>query len=145
MARRPNQPASEQLQEAQLAELRERLARIPRHELEIFYRATHNACRYVNRLPSARLIQELVQAWKELRQWPWAKFARSRAFSIYSKTKMATLSDEDILLLTRTLEHYHAYLLASQRQDPRYLELAERLKPKGPEAVKRPAQHRKRG
>ena len=66
---------------------------------------------------------------------------------------MATLSDEDIPLVTRALEHYHAYLIATQRQDPRYLELAERLKRKPPErdesaASKRPAQkttHRKRG
>jgi len=41
---------------------------MPRHQLEIFCRATHNACRYVTRLPSPRLIQEPVQAWKELRQ-----------------------------------------------------------------------------
>ena len=65
---------------------------------------------------------------------------------------MPNLSDDDILLVTRALEHYNAYLLASQRQDPRYLELAERLKRKPPErdesaASKRPAQktvHRKR-
>jgi hypothetical protein len=41
---------------------------MPHHQLEIYYRSTHNACRYVNRLPSPRLVQELVQAWKELRQ-----------------------------------------------------------------------------
>jgi len=65
---------------------------------------------------------------------------------------MITLSDDDIPLVTRALEHYNAYLLATQRQDPRYLELAERLKRKPPErdestAVKRPVQkttHRKR-
>jgi hypothetical protein len=37
------------------------------HQLEIFYRATHNACSFRVRLPSPRLIQELVQAWKVLR------------------------------------------------------------------------------
>lgn len=41
---------------------------MPRHELETFYKATHNACRYVMRLPSPRLIQELVQAWEALRR-----------------------------------------------------------------------------
>ena len=41
---------------------------MPRHELEIFYKATHNACALRVRLPSARLIQELVQAWKILRK-----------------------------------------------------------------------------
>jgi hypothetical protein len=68
MARRPNHPSTEQLGDAELVELRERLAQMPRHQLDIYYRSTHNACRYVNRLPPARLIQELVQAWKELRQ-----------------------------------------------------------------------------
>jgi len=56
-----------QLSEPQLAELRQRLKRMPRHELEIFYKATHNACAYtVGRPPAPRLIQELVQAWKIL-------------------------------------------------------------------------------
>jgi hypothetical protein len=36
--------------------------------LETFYKATHNACRYALRLPSPRLIQELVQAWRALRR-----------------------------------------------------------------------------
>jgi hypothetical protein len=40
---------------------------MPRHELETFYMATHNACRYTLRLPS-QLIQELVQGWKALRR-----------------------------------------------------------------------------
>ena len=51
-----------------MAELRERLAVMPQHELALFYRVTHNACRYEVRLPSPRMIQELVQAWKELRK-----------------------------------------------------------------------------
>jgi hypothetical protein len=46
---------------------------------------------------------------------------------------MTTLSDDDVLLITKALEHYNAYLLATQRQDPRFLELAERLKRKPPE------------
>jgi hypothetical protein len=66
---------------------------------------------------------------------------------------LPTLSEDDIALVTRALEHYNAYLVATQRQDPRYLELVERLKRKPPErdgsaASKRPAQkttHRKRG
>ena len=41
---------------------------MPRHELETFYKATHNACRYVLRVLSPRLIQELVQAWRSLRR-----------------------------------------------------------------------------
>lgn len=70
MARRPNTGSGEQLAAADIQELRRRLEQMPRHDLEIFYRATHNACRYVMRLPSPRLIQELVQAWKILRKYP---------------------------------------------------------------------------
>ncbi len=43
-----------------------RLEALPRYEVETFYKATHNACRYVTRLPSPRLIQGLVQAWRAL-------------------------------------------------------------------------------
>ena len=68
MARRPNSSSQEQLNEVELAELRQRLERMPRFELEIFYKTTHNACAYRVRLPSPRLIQELVQAWKILRR-----------------------------------------------------------------------------
>jgi len=70
MALRPNSPAQEQLTSAELFELRRRLEAMPRHELEIFYKATHNACALRVRLPSPRLIQELVQAWKILRTRP---------------------------------------------------------------------------
>jgi hypothetical protein len=70
MARRPNTGSREQLGPAELVELRRKLEQMSRNELEIFYRATHNACRYVMRLPSPRLIQELVQAWKTLRKYP---------------------------------------------------------------------------
>ena len=68
MARRYSTPAKEKLTREHLEELRGRLEAMPRHELEIFYKATHNACRYALRLPSPRLIQELVQAWKALRK-----------------------------------------------------------------------------
>ena len=68
------------------------------------------------------------------------------------KMALSTFSEEDIPPVIRALEHYHAYLIAAQRQDPRYLDLAERLKRKPPErdesiAIKRPVQkttHRKR-
>jgi len=70
MARRPNTGSQEQLNPSELQELRRTLEKMPRHELEIFYKATHNACAYRLRLPSPRLIQELVQAWKTLRGRP---------------------------------------------------------------------------
>jgi hypothetical protein len=68
VARRLNNPSREQLTADQLQELRRRLAAMPQHELAMFYRSTHNACRYEVRLPSPRMIQELVQAWKQLRK-----------------------------------------------------------------------------
>jgi hypothetical protein len=68
MARRSTSSSKEQLTRAELEELQLKLEAMPRHELETFYKATHNACRYVMRLPSPRLIQELVQAWRALRK-----------------------------------------------------------------------------
>ena len=68
MARRPHSPSQEQLTPSELVELRRKLEAMPQHELEIFYKATHNACAFRVRLPSPRLIQELVQAWKVLRK-----------------------------------------------------------------------------
>ena len=67
MARRFTSPSVEQLTRAELEALRVKLEAMPRHELETFYKATHNACRNALRLPSPRLIQELVQAWRALR------------------------------------------------------------------------------
>ena len=69
MARRPNSGNREQLTAAELGELRKRLTEMPLSNLEIFYRATHHACAYdAMRVPSPRLIQELVTAWKALRK-----------------------------------------------------------------------------
>jgi len=70
MARRPNTGSRETLTAEQLAELRARLTAMKPFELETFYKATHNACRYnVNgRVPCPRAIQEFVQAWKALRK-----------------------------------------------------------------------------
>jgi len=70
MARRPNTGSRETLTVSELEELRTRLGGMKPFELEIFYKATHNACRYsVNgRVPCPRAIQEFVQAWKALRK-----------------------------------------------------------------------------
>jgi hypothetical protein len=68
VARRFNSPSREQLSADELVELRRQLAAMTQHELATFYRATHNACRYDMKLPSPRMIQELVQAWKQLRK-----------------------------------------------------------------------------
>ena len=41
------------------------------------------------------------------------------------------ISEDDAPLIIRALEHYHAYLAATQGQDDRYMQLAKRLKRKG--------------
>jgi len=68
VARRLNSPIREQLTPEELEELRRKLAAMPQHELATLYRSTHNACRYEVKLPSPRMIQELVQVWKQLRK-----------------------------------------------------------------------------
>jgi len=68
MARRRDHPAKEQLSALDLAALRARLETMNVHELTIFYKASHNACQYAVNLPSARMVQELVAAWKVLRR-----------------------------------------------------------------------------
>ena len=68
MARRPDHRAKEQLTATELDELRTRLEAMKVHEVEIYYKASHNACQYSVHLPSPRLVQELVAAWKVLRK-----------------------------------------------------------------------------
>jgi hypothetical protein len=70
MTRKPNVGSREQLTPGELADLRRRLAAMATYELEIFYKAAHNACRYeaAGRVPCPRVIQEMVQAWKLLRR-----------------------------------------------------------------------------
>jgi hypothetical protein len=50
-----------------------------------------------------------------------------------SQMPLPTLTEDDIPLVIRALEHYQAYLVATQRDDARNTDLAERLKRKGPE------------
>jgi hypothetical protein len=67
MAIRPNTGSRAQLTLGELVELRKRLAAMPIHELEIYYKASHNACRYTGTHPaSPRLMQEFVQGWREM-------------------------------------------------------------------------------
>jgi hypothetical protein len=56
------------------------------------------------------------------------------------------LSDEDLALLFKALEHYHAYTVAKNSEDTRYRDLAERLKrkPTEREAAAKPAKNAKR-
>ena len=60
---------NETLSKSELAELRQRLADMKASELEIYYQARHNACRYTGvRVPAPCAVQEFVQAWKQLRR-----------------------------------------------------------------------------
>jgi hypothetical protein len=45
------------------------------------------------------------------------------------------LSDEELKLIVEALEHYYAYTRATQRDDSRYQELADKLKKKGSTSV----------
>jgi hypothetical protein len=70
MARRPEGRKDDVLTRAELLELQQRLARLSIVAVEDFYRSAHHRCSLQPRwLPSARSIQELVQAWKMLRKW----------------------------------------------------------------------------
>jgi hypothetical protein len=61
--------SNERLNDSELAALRQRLSAMPLFELENFYKAVHNACRYTEvRAPAPAVVQEFVQAWKALRR-----------------------------------------------------------------------------
>lgn len=53
-----------------LKALGESLALLSVHAVRDFYERAYNRCRMTGRdFPPARAIQELVQAWKQLRKW----------------------------------------------------------------------------
>lgn len=69
MARRP-QPPDEVLSRKDLVELQRRLSMMGVTAVQDFYRSAHFVCRIGPcHFPSARAIQELVQAWKQMRKW----------------------------------------------------------------------------
>ena len=69
MARRPR-PADKVLSRKDLAELQRRLSMMSQTGVEDFYPSAHMVCRIgPGHFPSARAIQELVQAWKQMRKW----------------------------------------------------------------------------
>jgi hypothetical protein len=70
MARRPNFPKDEPLSENELRELQRRLSLLSMSHVEDFYRESHREyCLNDRTFPAARSIQQLVQAWKQLRKW----------------------------------------------------------------------------
>jgi hypothetical protein len=69
MARSPK-PSEEILTRRDLEELQRRLSMMSMTAVQDFYQYTHSACRiFPGYLPSPRAIQELVQAWKQMRKW----------------------------------------------------------------------------
>jgi len=71
MARRPDSnERDESLTRAELDELRRNLSLLSTPSVLDFYRDAHKECAPA-RKPSARAIQQLVTAWKILRNWKW--------------------------------------------------------------------------
>ena len=71
MARRPDfGKRDEILSEQDVKALRNSLAHLSIGHVQDFYRRAYEQCRLTGRdFPAARAIQELVQAWRQLRKW----------------------------------------------------------------------------
>jgi hypothetical protein len=72
MARRPDFGKREEiLSREHLKELGQNLAHLSEHAVLDFYQQAYRECRIINSqtFPTARAVQELVQAWKQLRKW----------------------------------------------------------------------------
>jgi hypothetical protein len=72
MARRPDfkEQPEEILSREELKTLRQQLAHLSVGHVRDFYERAYYRCRMTSsKFPSARSIQELVQAWKLLRRW----------------------------------------------------------------------------
>lgn len=71
MARRPDFNKGEEiLSREDLKELGQRLSHLSINGVRDFYERAYQQCRITSRdFPSARAVQELVQAWRQLRKW----------------------------------------------------------------------------
>lgn len=72
MARRPEIGNKEQAwTQEDLKEIMHNLSLLSEHGVREFYDRAYRECRIVNSqtFPPARAVQELVQAWKQLRKW----------------------------------------------------------------------------
>jgi hypothetical protein len=72
MARRPDsEKHAEVLSREHLKELSDNLAHLSMNAVLDFYQRAYRDCRIVNSrtFPPPRAIQQLVQAWKQLRKW----------------------------------------------------------------------------
>jgi hypothetical protein len=71
MARRPQLGHEQFFSREDLDELGRNLALMSETAVRDFYQRAYRECRMINgrTFPSARSIQSLVQAWKQLRKW----------------------------------------------------------------------------
>ena len=72
MARRPDSGTKEEIwTRGDLKEIMRNLSLLSEHGVREFYERAYRECRIVNShtFPPARAVQELVQAWKQLRKW----------------------------------------------------------------------------
>ncbi len=72
MARRPEIERREEiLSREHLDELARNLSHLSMHAVLDFYQQAYRSCRIINdrTFPPPRAVQELVQAWKQLRKW----------------------------------------------------------------------------
>ena len=72
MARRPDFGRREDMMSREdIQSLNDSLAKLSMHSVLDFYQRAYRDCRIINSstFPTPRAIQELVQAWKQLRKW----------------------------------------------------------------------------
>jgi len=72
MARRPDPGRKEEIWTREdLREITRNLSLLSEHRVREFYERAYRECRIINShtFPPARAVQELVQAWKQLRKW----------------------------------------------------------------------------
>lgn len=71
MARRPDLAKETFFSRKELEEIGRNLALMSEQGVREFYQRAYRDCRIINghTFPSARSVQELVQAWKQLRKW----------------------------------------------------------------------------
>lgn len=71
MARRPNHEQEKVLSREELKEFGRSLSFLSEAAVREFYDRAYRECRIINShtFPPAHAVQELVQAWKQLRKW----------------------------------------------------------------------------
>lgn len=72
MARRPHPGKKEDIwTRKDLDEISHNLSLLSEHGVREFYQRAYRECAIINSqtFPAARAVQELVQAWKQLRKW----------------------------------------------------------------------------